>query len=580
MWPLRLVLEFLDELPVGVCKTFSELNLGTPAELAVRVLGIHAATLQLTRPQRRKLRLDGRSRGRSQCLEDRTDVGLRAARDIENAGLAASCEHCRDYVGNVDVVASRHPMPEQRRRLAAPKLVAEDRDHTGLTMGALPWTVDVAQSANGMGHAVRGGPRDDVCLARPLRGSIRSDRSRDSIFAGGNRRVIPVKRPTSRRKDHRSAVPLRGLEHVHRSLNVHGAVAIGIFNGDGNARLRGEMVDHRRARRIDQGVERRTVGDVDLFEHALGCNALGKAGRKVVDHDRLGSVSHERVDDVRTDEASPTSDNRRLPLHGSLANIHVQRPHPDAPTGVMILAAGRGTRLGTIGEETPKILLEIGGEPLLSRHLRYLEREGVRRVVLNAHHLADQVQRVVDAYRGPIELTVLVEPTLLGTAGAVRNALPQLGPGPFIVLYGDVLIEEPLAPLVDAHRRADATATLTVYNSTATAGKGVVEVDSAGRVLRFAEKRHDGPGLVNAGLYVLERRLVAALPAGIPLDFGHHVLPAAVAQDEIVFTYRLSDEVIDIGTPEALSRAREMLVRRAVRHTGFSRGRTAASEAP
>ncbi|PYR87511.1 MAG: hypothetical protein DMF84_31500 [Acidobacteria bacterium] len=69
----------------------------------------------------------------------------------------------------------------------------------------------------------------------------------------------------------------------------------------------------------------------------------------------------------------------------------------------MILAAGRGTRLGTIGEETPKILLEIGGEPLLSRHLRYLEREGVRRVVVNAHHLAEQVQRFVNAYRGPID---------------------------------------------------------------------------------------------------------------------------------------------------------------------------------
>ncbi|PYR87510.1 MAG: hypothetical protein DMF84_31495, partial [Acidobacteria bacterium] len=128
-------------------------------------------------------------------------------------------------------------------------------------------------------------------------------------------------------------------------------------------------------------------------------------------------------------------------------------------------------------------------------------------------------------------------------------------------MYGDVLIEEPLEPLVDAHRRAGATATLTVYESTATAGKGVVEIDGAGRVLRFAEKRQDGPGLVNAGLYVLEHRLVAALPPGIPLDFGHDVLPAAVARDEIVFAYRLPDEVIDIGTPEALSLARKVPVR-------------------
>jgi len=581
MRPLRrLVFELLDEVSIGVREAFGELNLGAPAQLAARVLGIHATSLQLARPKRRKLRLDGRSSGPPQSLEDRTDVGLRTARDIEDAGLSASSKHCCDDVGHVHVIASRRPMPEQRRRLAPPKKMAEDRDHAGFTMRALPWAVDVAQSANGMGRAIRVRPSKDVRLARPLRGSVRSDRSRDSVFAGRDRRVISVQRSTSRREDHRSAMPLRGLEHVHRSLNVHGAVATGIFDRNRNTRLRGEMVDRRRARRVDHGVECRTVRYVDFFEDALHCNALGAAGRKVVDHDRLGSVRDEGVDNVGTDEAGPTSDNRRLPLHLSLTRVRPSRPRPDAPTGVMILAAGRGTRLGTIGEETPKILLEIGGEPLLSRHLRYLEREGVRRVVVNAHHLAEQVQRFVNAYRGPIELTVLVESTLLGTAGAVRNALPELGPGPFVVLYGDVLIEEPLEPLVDAHRRAGATATLTVYESTATAGKGVVEIDGAGRVLRFAEKRQDGPGLVNAGLYVLEHRLVAALPPGIPLDFGHDVLPAAVARDEIVFAYRLPDEVIDIGTPEALSLARKVPVRLRASRADSSAGRETAGELP
>jgi dTDP-glucose pyrophosphorylase len=566
----RLIFELVDELSVRFRKAFGELNLGAPAQLLARVLGIHATSLQLARPQQCKLRLDGRSSGPPQSLEDRTDVGLGTARDIEDAGPSTSSKHRCDDVGDVHVIASRRSMSEQRRRLAAPKQVAKDRHHAGFTMGALPWAVDVAQAANGVGRAIRVRPRKDVRLACPLRGSVGSDRRRDSVFARGDRRIISVKCPTRGREDHRSAMPLRRLEHVHRSLNVHGAVAIGICDGDRNARLRGEMVDRRRARRVDHGVERRTVRDVDLLEDALRCNALSETGRKIVDHDRPGSVRDEGVDNVGTDEAGPTSDNRRLPLHASLTRVRPSRPRPDAPTGVMILAAGRGTRLGMIGEETPKILLDIGGEPLLSRHLRYLEREGVRRVVVNAHHLAEQVQRFVNAYRGPIELTVLVESTLLGTAGAVRNALPELGPGPLVVLYGDVLIEEPLEPLVDAHIRAGAAVTLTVYQSTATSGKGVVETDGEGRVLRFAEKRQDGPGLVNAGLYVLERRLVAALPSGIPLDFGHDVLPTAVAQDEVVCTYRLPDEVIDIGTPEALSLAQKVPVPLGTRHADSS----------
>src|SRR4051812_18880707 len=107
----------------------------------------------------------------------------------------------------------------------------------------------------------------------------------------------------------------------------------------------------------------------------------------------------------------------------------------------MILAAGRGTRLGSLGQVTPKVLLELGGEPLLARHLRYLEREGVRQVVLNLHHLAEQVAQFVAKYTGPVAVTCLEERSLLGTAGGVRNALPELGSDPFIVLYGDILID-------------------------------------------------------------------------------------------------------------------------------------------
>jgi mannose-1-phosphate guanylyltransferase len=222
----------------------------------------------------------------------------------------------------------------------------------------------------------------------------------------------------------------------------------------------------------------------------------------------------------------------------------------------MILAAGRGTRLGDLGSKVPKVLLEVGGEPLLARHLRYLERQRIRRVVLNAHHLADDVRRFAAAYEGPLEVTVVTEPVLLGTAGGVRNALPQLDAGPFVVLYGDVLIDVPLDPILAAHRAAHACATLSVYESASTVGKGVVDVDDHGRVVAFAEKCTDGPGLVNAGLYVVERAFVAALRAGAVLDFGHDVLPQWIADGERVFAYRLPKSVLDIGTPEALALVR------------------------
>jgi mannose-1-phosphate guanylyltransferase len=225
----------------------------------------------------------------------------------------------------------------------------------------------------------------------------------------------------------------------------------------------------------------------------------------------------------------------------------------------MILAAGRGTRLAALGLQVPKALVEVGGEPLLERQLRYLARHGVTTAVVNAHHLAEQVEAFAAARSGPPQLVVVREPVLLGTAGGVRGAIEHLGHEPFLVLYADVLIDEPLAPLVEAHRAARADVTLTVYEAAQSEGKGVVEVDGAGRIERFVEKGPSGPGLINAGLYVLEPAVVSPLPLGEQLDFGHDVFPDLLARGATLLAYRLAEPVIDVGTPDALALARERL---------------------
>ena len=114
--------------------------------------------------------------------------------------------------------------------------------------------------------------------------------------------------------------------------------------------------------------------------------------------------------------------------------------------------------------------MDIGGEPLLARQLRYLAAQGAERVIVNAHNLAEQVRAFAAQHTGPPELEVLVEPDLLGTAGGVRDALSRLGPEPFVVLDGDVLTDISLPELMADHRRAGAPATLTAYRSAETEG--------------------------------------------------------------------------------------------------------------
>jgi NDP-sugar pyrophosphorylase family protein len=224
----------------------------------------------------------------------------------------------------------------------------------------------------------------------------------------------------------------------------------------------------------------------------------------------------------------------------------------------MILAAGRGTRLASIGLSVPKALVEIGGRPLLLSQVDYLAREGIERVVVNAHHRAEAIEAFAREYRGSVAVSVAREPKLLGTAGAVRNVVHLLGPEAFFVLYGDVVIDQSLSPIAAMHRSRGADATVTVYESDSIEGKGTVVVDKRGWVRSFVEKHGEkqGPALINAGLYLLEPRFVRGFPTEREIDFGHEIFPAALARGARIFAYRLRDPVIDVGTPEGLSAAR------------------------
>jgi NDP-sugar pyrophosphorylase family protein len=226
----------------------------------------------------------------------------------------------------------------------------------------------------------------------------------------------------------------------------------------------------------------------------------------------------------------------------------------------MLLAAGHGTRLRSVEPDVPKVLVDIAGEPLLARQLDYLESQGISRVVVNVHHLADSILAFAREHRGSLELVVIVERELLGTAGGVRNALPQLGDDPFIVLYGDVLTNEPLAPMVEHHLKRGTVATLAVYESTNIEGKGTIAVDGSDLVTGFTEKGPTTPGdpaLINAGIYVLEPSFVRGIPEGLASDFGHDIFPAALWRGERLAIYRLSVPALDVGTPSTLELARQ-----------------------
>jgi MurNAc alpha-1-phosphate uridylyltransferase len=106
----------------------------------------------------------------------------------------------------------------------------------------------------------------------------------------------------------------------------------------------------------------------------------------------------------------------------------------------MILAAGRGTRLGILGETVPKALVEVKGKPLIAYHLERLAHAEISEVVINIAHLGNQIRdRLGDGRDFGLHIQYSVEPeNAYETGGGILHALPLLGHDPFIVMNADI----------------------------------------------------------------------------------------------------------------------------------------------
>jgi MurNAc alpha-1-phosphate uridylyltransferase len=115
----------------------------------------------------------------------------------------------------------------------------------------------------------------------------------------------------------------------------------------------------------------------------------------------------------------------------------------------MILAAGRGERMRPLTDTRPKPLLEVGGKPLIQYHLEALARAGIKDVVINLAWQGELIRRALgDGERFGLRICYSEEPEgALETGGGILAALPLLGPGPFLLISGDIWTDFPLQSL-------------------------------------------------------------------------------------------------------------------------------------
>lgn len=215
----------------------------------------------------------------------------------------------------------------------------------------------------------------------------------------------------------------------------------------------------------------------------------------------------------------------------------------------MLLAAGRGERMGALTLATPKPLLPVAGKPLLQHHLERLVAAGFSGIVINTSWLGEQIAAFIgDGSRFGVPVQLSPEPERLETGGGIRNALALLGDEPFAVVNGDVWSDFPLQMLP---RRIDGLAHLVLVPNPAHNAAGDFWLHDGRCVVGGAGER-----LTFSGISVLHPALFAGTSAGrFPLA---PLLRNAIEQGRVTGE-RYDGVWIDVGTPERLSAVEQLM---------------------
>ena len=248
-------------------------------------------------------------------------------------------------------------------------------------------------------------------------------------------------------------------------------------------------------------------------------------------------------------------------------------PRPDVrpPARAMILAAGLGTRLLPLTEETPKPLVEVAGHPLIAYGLGLLRAAGIGDVVVNLHHRGEQVAAALgDGRRYGMRIHYSREQTLLDTGGGIRHAAPLFDAigaatggtdGPIVIANSDAISEIPIADVVRFHRERGALVTLVLRNDPRAASYGTFDVDPTGRIRRFLGDAGPGAGLMFASLHVIERSVIERMPAGRPFGTMSELYPALFRAGEPLYGFVYSGRWLTVDTLDDLA-ATEAALRR------------------
>lgn len=264
----------------------------------------------------------------------------------------------------------------------------------------------------------------------------------------------------------------------------------------------------------------------------------------------LDAMSARKIDVV------PVVEGGRLIGAHTLLGLIGPRPLPNV---AVIMAGGRGTRLGKLTERVPKPMLEVAGRPILERIVQKLVGHGIRNIAISVNYLADVI---IDHFGDGSEFDCRIDylreqpDRPLGTGGSLA-LLEQVGLQPdeaILVLNGDVITDAPLADVIGHHDELGADVTVCTTSYDHTIPFGVVASTTENRIEEILEKPTEA-WTVNAGIYVIEPPMLKYVRRDV--EFPIVDLVASALRDQaMVVAFDLGSRWLDVGRPAELQRAR------------------------
>jgi NDP-sugar pyrophosphorylase family protein len=226
----------------------------------------------------------------------------------------------------------------------------------------------------------------------------------------------------------------------------------------------------------------------------------------------------------------------------------------------ILLCGGAGLRLRSVTGGVPKSMVNVGGRPFLELLLRQLRRHGFRRVILAVGYQQDVIHSYFGERVFDLSIEYSSESSPLGTGGALRNASRLVESDSALVMNGDSYTPADLCCFATDYREAKADVSLVVVRADGRADCGLVSIDQNRNVLGFREKQFSpNPRYVNAGIYMVARRILSEITPRIRLSLEEELFPQWLAGGKSVRAFVFSGRCMDIGTPERLLIAQDVL---------------------